>query len=109
MYVIKDGDVVTFHMSNGTNVVAKLDHSDEDGYVVQSPQELMIVSTPQGVRVGFTPYLSYGGIFPELENMVLPYADILMPRPTPDKIEQAYREATGMVLTANPGLVLVQS
>lgn len=107
MNEIKEGEVIVLHMVNGTNVVGQVDSFDEDSFTLKRPQELLVGPGPQGLRVGFAPFLSCGGIFPELETAMISYADILMPRLVPEKLETAYREAVGLVqVVAKPSIIL---
>jgi hypothetical protein len=109
MDAIQDGSIAVFHLISGANVVAKVTSSDDDGFHLESPQELIMAPSPQGLKVGLAPFLSFGGMFPELKFYLLSYGDVILPRIAPEKIEQLYREVTGMVLTPTQGLVLVKN
>jgi hypothetical protein len=105
---IVDGMVTTFHLSNGQTIVAKIEQQDDDGFHIVKPMELIASPSQQGVKAMYVPYLSTFGLFPAIDEMILPYADVLLPRATPAPLEAKYREDTGMIaVPPKPGLVLV--
>jgi hypothetical protein len=100
------GMIATFHLSNGQTIIAKIEGEDEDGFQISKPMQFIMRDINGQLAVALTPFLSMGKIFPEIDVMVLPYLDILLPRKTPDALEQQYREETGMLVTPPQSLIV---
>lgn len=93
-----------YQLTNGTHVVARtLDVDLDTGtFIMEKPLELHVMPTPQGVRSQFSPWLSVYGLFPALDHHVIDNADLFLVRPAPQKLADAYLEATGERTIAMP-------
>jgi len=105
---IADGSIIAFHLASGQTVLAKVTKSDDYGFHIEKPMEFLSGMTQHGPQFALIPYLTCSGAFPPIEQMILAYEDVVMPRPAPAPLEQKYQEDTGMIVTPPQGLVLVK-
>lgn len=110
MTEINDGDIVILHLMNGTSVVTRVDAQDEDGFTCYRPTQLVgIPPQQQGQAPQFAliPFLIEGGVLPPLEQILLGYDAVLLPRPCPAPVEEQYRNLTGMVAVVKNSSLIV--
>lgn len=98
-----------YHLCNGTNVVARTIAIDNEAgvFLMEKPLELHVMPTERGVRSSFSAWLGVFGLFPALEHHPIDNADLLLVRPVPEKLAEAYLEYIGEKRIATPQSKLI--
>ncbi len=101
MITYENGEIATFKLVNGDEIVARVEFSDSTVYVITNP--LTAIPSREG-GVMFVPSLMT--VAPDLE-IGIPHSHIMMSHASAEPVADHYREmTTGVKTVRKPGIIL---
>ncbi len=93
LQAIQPGAIILLHLNGNQIVVATYAGENELGIFVSSPLSLVARDNGGRLEFGTAPFLTLGGALEPIEQMLVPYSSILLPRACPDKLARLYAQA----------------